>query len=69
MRTPAIAIAVRGPVMPASRPHRTVRLAMVRLLVTDQADKVRAIRSVSVWLSRYVASTGLNTPTQVTKPN
>jgi hypothetical protein len=52
MRTPATAIAVRGLVMLASRPHRAVRAAMVRLVLTDQADRVRATRSLSVWLSR-----------------
>jgi hypothetical protein len=52
MRRPAIAIAVRGPVMLASRPHRAVRAAMVALLVTDHADRVRATRSFPVWLSR-----------------
>ena len=46
MRRPAIAIAVRGLVTLASRPHRAVRAAMVTLLVTDHADRVRATRSV-----------------------
>jgi hypothetical protein len=61
----AMAIAARGPVMAASRPDRAVRAEMAALLMTDQADRVRAIRSVSVWSSRQVANTGLNTPTQV----
>jgi hypothetical protein len=36
----AMAIAARGPVMAASRPHRAVRAEMVALLVTDQADRM-----------------------------
>jgi hypothetical protein len=43
MSRSAIAIAARGPVMAASRPHRAVRAAMMALLVTDQADRVREI--------------------------
>jgi hypothetical protein len=52
MRRPAIAIALRGPVMAASSPHRAVMAAMVALLVTDHADRVRATRSVGVCSSR-----------------
>jgi len=44
---PANAIAARGLVMLASRPHRALRAAMVALLLTDQADRVRATRSVA----------------------
>ena len=69
MSRPAIAIVARGPVMLASRLHTAVRAAMVALLVTDHADRVRATRSVAVWWSREVANTGLNTPMQVTRPN
>jgi len=47
-----MAMAARGLVMLASRPHRAVRAAMVRLLVTDHAARVRATRSVSVCSSR-----------------
>jgi hypothetical protein len=52
MSTPAVAIAVRGLVMLAMRPHSAVKAAMVALLATDQADRVRATRSVSVCSSR-----------------
>ncbi len=45
MRMPAIAIAVRGLVMQASRPHRAVRAAMVALLVTDHAERVRVFQA------------------------
>jgi hypothetical protein len=47
-RRPAIAIPVRGLVTLASSPHRAVSAAMVALLVTDQADRVRATRSAGV---------------------
>jgi hypothetical protein len=52
MSSPAIAIALRGLVRLASRPHRAVRAAMLALLLTDHADSVRAIRSWSVCSSR-----------------
>nr|WP_309240075.1 hypothetical protein [Actinomadura sp. J1-007] len=51
-RTPAIAIAVRGPVAAASSPHTAVMAAMDALLVTDQADRTRATRPASVSSSR-----------------
>lgn len=44
-RTPATAIAARGPVTTASRPHRAVSAAMAALPETDQASRVRAARS------------------------
>lgn len=50
--TPAIAIAARGLVTLASRPHTAVRAAIVALLVTDHADRVRATRSFAVCSSR-----------------
>jgi hypothetical protein len=43
--TPATAIPILGLVRPASTPHKAVSAATVRLLVTDQADRVRATRS------------------------
>src|SRR6202041_1891279 len=46
INTPAIAIAMRGLVTPASRPHSAVSAAMLALLVIDHADSVRATRSV-----------------------
>jgi hypothetical protein len=52
MRRPATAIAVRGLVIVASTPHRAVIAAMVALLVTDHADRVRATRSGAVCSSR-----------------
>jgi hypothetical protein len=67
--TPASAIAVRRLVTLASRPHKAVITAMVRLLLTDQADRVRATRSAGVWSSRYAAYTGLNTPMQMSRPS
>jgi hypothetical protein len=51
-RSPAIAIATRRLVMVASRPHRAVRTAMLMLLLTDQADRVRATRSGAICSSR-----------------
>lgn len=48
IKAPAIAIATRRLVMLASRPHRAVIAAMVTLLVTDHADRVRVMRLVSV---------------------
>jgi hypothetical protein len=52
MSKPAVAIATRRLVRLASRPHRAVRTAMVALLVTDHADRVRATRSAPVCSSR-----------------
>jgi len=43
-KTPAIAIALRGLVALASRPHRAIKAATVALLVIDHADRVRATR-------------------------
>jgi hypothetical protein len=51
------AIATWGLLMLANKPRRAVIAAMVRLLVTDHADRVRAIRSVSVWTSRSASTT------------
>jgi len=51
-RRPAIAILVRALVTLAGSPHRAASAAMVALLLTDQADSVRATRSAGVWLSR-----------------
>jgi len=43
-----MAIAQRGPVAPASSPHKAVIAAMTALLEIDQADRVRAIRFLSI---------------------
>jgi hypothetical protein len=52
IRRPATAIAVRRLVTAASKPHKAVKAAMVALLVTDHADRVRATLSVRVCSSR-----------------
>jgi hypothetical protein len=52
MSRPAIAIAARGPVMLASRPHRAVSAAIVTLVLTDHADRTRAVRPESVCSNR-----------------
>ena len=52
MSRPASAIAARGLVRLASRPHSAVMAAMVALLLTDHADRVRATRSGAVCSSR-----------------
>lgn len=69
MRTPAAPIAARGPVTAASRPHSAVKAAVVSLAAIDQADSVRAARSVGTCSSLVVASTGLYTPIQRIRPN
>ena len=48
MSTPATAIAIRGLVTLASTPHRAVSAAIAALLLTDQADRVRATRSAGI---------------------
>ena len=48
MRAPATAIAIRGPARLPSRPNRAVMTAMLVLVLTDQADRVRATRSGAI---------------------
>jgi hypothetical protein len=52
MSSPATVIAVRGLVASASRPPSALKMAMEALLLIDQADRVRAMRSLGVCSSR-----------------
>jgi hypothetical protein len=60
---------VRGVVAAASTPHAAVIAAIAALVLIDHAVRVRATRSGAVCWSRLVASSGLKTPMQVTRPS
>src|SRR5262249_47956579 len=68
-RAPDKAIAGRGPRVAPRTPQAAVSTAVAALVVTDQADSVRATRSAAVRRRRKVAQTGLNTAQQRISPD